>query len=431
MARGARARAANRAPQVASAAAIAAETSATIPPRSSGKSPGSTGPSGTSIAPVAPIRRSHSHATGSGTAATTSHAIQGAIGHAPAAGAEERVERGEQRRQQQRADHQPRGPVGQHVAHRDDAGRRVGERGPVARPGGVDAADGAHRGAPERLQTLIQYRLVRGRAALAGLREQHRGQALGPDRALRGDRHRQRAPDPLADGVRAAGVAERLAPDRGLHGALEAERQRARRRRPRHDPRLADLRARHVAEHDHAVHGTVLIAGPRARAREAGRRAGGRDEHERLVEVAGLEHATELEQRRGAGQAGQSGCVAVGEHDDLAIREAGARGDHGRTRRAGTVNAAARPRLLGRRQLRARPRRRARRHRRSRACDRDTRRSAPRASRTRAGRRRRPARASSARAPDGPRARTRQRTAPRAQAERRSGTRVRRAPSRE
>jgi hypothetical protein len=65
-------------------------------------------------------------------------------------------------------------------------------------------------------------------------------------------------------------------------------------------PTASGSRTGHVAEHQHGVDGSIGRAGrPRARAREARRRTGGRDEHERLAEVALAEDARELEQRGG------------------------------------------------------------------------------------------------------------------------------------
>ena len=123
--------------------------------------------------------------------------------------------------------------------------------------------------------------------------------------------------------------------------------------RPRHDPRLVPLARREVAEHEHAVdQGGVLRARPGARSRGAAAPARGRDQDQRLAQVApdeprpvvgallGLrlgagvaraEDAPELEQRRGAGQLGEAravGRVAVGEDDDPPVRQPRADADH-------------------------------------------------------------------------------------------------------
>ena len=246
---------------------------------------------------------------------------------------EEAVERGQQGGQQQRADQQADGPVGEHVAHRHDPGRPVGERRAAVDVAlrGVDRADGAQRRAPERLEPAGADRLAGGGAALARGADGDGRQAGVGDHALLGHGERQRPPDPL--GARpAASRPAGLGADRVLDRALEPQRCRLGLERPRHHPRLDRARAGHVAEHDHGVDGVrVGVLGPRARAREpvGGARRG--DHHERLVELARAEQARELEHRRGARQLGETwarSCIAVAEHDDPAARQARPHADH-------------------------------------------------------------------------------------------------------
>ena len=198
----------------------------------------------------------------------------GAIGTRRRRARKKRVERRQQRGQQQRADEQPHGPVGQHVAQRDDALRGAGEGRRVAGGRSASMAPTARSAvAAEGAEARLEHGLAGRRAALAGRREQHGGQALGADRALLGDGHRHRAPDPLPIARGPPGSLRASRRTAACDRALEPERRRRRGRRPAPRPTAwHDPRPGHVAEHDHAVDGAAgRLARPRARAREASR----------------------------------------------------------------------------------------------------------------------------------------------------------------
>src|SRR6185369_3521796 len=120
------------------------------------------------------------------------------------------------------------------VAHRDDPVRAAGEGGRAGgalggdRAGLVDRGDGAQQAAPEGAEPGAGDRLLtRARGQLAVAADQHRRQPGVGDDALAGDRQRQRAPDPLAGGVRAARVRRDLRAQCRLDRALERQRRRA------------------------------------------------------------------------------------------------------------------------------------------------------------------------------------------------------------
>ena len=137
---------------------------ATIPIASIGKASGSTAPSGAGSAPVAPSTRSHSQATEAARPRPPpARSRRGSDGHAAAARAGQRVDRDQQRGQQQREHDDPHRPVGQHVAQRDDPVGVGGEGRLVLAAGGVDRAHRAQHGAAERLQARrVQRRPARG-----------------------------------------------------------------------------------------------------------------------------------------------------------------------------------------------------------------------------------------------------------------------------
>ena len=311
--------------------------------------------------------------------------------HAPAARAEERVERGEQAGSSSAPTISRDAQSGSTLRSVTIPSGAFVEGGRVAPADGVQRADGAHAPRARRRAGACDRRSRRrpGRA-LRTAEIITAGSPSAPIGALLGQRHRQRAAHPLADGARATRVAAGLAPHGGLHGALEAERRRARRARPRHHPRLVDLGARHVAEHDHAVDRPArLFARPLAGALEPRARPGGRDEHERLVQVARLEDAASSSSTAVAESSALPGASRLASTTIRRARRARTRRDHRlqAVRGGGPVDRERGPLgLLAR--ARPGPRRRsprARRRRPSRACGPGTR---PRARAATAARRR-------------------------------------------
>ena len=181
---------------------------------------------------MAPGARSHAQATGSGTAATASHASHGPIetwrrrarknasSAARIAGSrsEPTTSRTLQSVRTLRSVTMPFGASPRNASP---------SRGPAPSIAPIAPSE-ARPNAPSRFSLTSTSGPARARRSRrAGPR-----QPLAADRALLGDRDRQRAPGPLPERPRTASMAADLTPHRGLDRPFEPERRRRRRSRP-------------------------------------------------------------------------------------------------------------------------------------------------------------------------------------------------------
>ena len=256
-------------------------------------------------------------------------------GKAAATGAGEAVDEDEQGREQEGGDEQPQRPRGEQLTLDGQRGfNPTPNRAGGAQVGvGIERIDGAEHSAGEVLQAGRADGLARGGGQFAADLDEHRGDAVGDERALLAGGEGQREVGELGERGGSAGINSYLTCERGGDGALKRAGSAAQGSREGHEERLVSGGAGEVAEHERSVDRPTGVGGEIERAGVTAAAAAGGDDDDGTCGLAGGEHARELEQRGGAREFGggaAAGGVAMGEeHDGAGAGDAGAPGDDG------------------------------------------------------------------------------------------------------